>query len=190
MNKYIKKKDLIKQLENLHESLEAYKNLGMVYAREQEELAAEGDVDIDNQPIVERSEQIVSEILQMQKEITEEKYKSLIKHSVVPGDIVVAKMGEPIGRACIVPEYIDKAIIVADCMKIRPNISIINRKYLEFLLNTEEVKAQFRKYSQGSTRVRLNLTMLRQIKVLYPPIDLQNQFADFVKQVDKLKQFK
>lgn len=73
MNKYIKKKDLIKQLESLHESLEAYKNLGMVYAREQEELAADGDVDIDNQPIVERSEQIVSEILQMQKEITEEK---------------------------------------------------------------------------------------------------------------------
>lgn len=119
--------------------------------------------------------------------ITEEKYNSLIKHSVVPGDIVVAKMGEPIGRTCIVPEYINKAVIVADCMKIRPNVSIINRKYLEFLLNTEEVKAQFRKYSQGSTRVRLNLTMLRKIEVLYPPIELQNQFADFVKQVDKLK---
>ncbi|PWX15011.1 hypothetical protein CYK66_11660 [Clostridium perfringens] len=29
--------------------------------------------------------------------------------------------------------------------------------------------------------------MLRQIEVLYPPIELQNQFADFVKQVDKLK---
>ena len=121
------------------------------------------------------------------KYITEEKYKSLLKHSVVPGDIVVAKMGEPIGRACILPDYISRAVIVADCMKIRPNLAIINRKYLEFLLNTEEVKAQFRKYSQGSTRVRLNLTMLRQIKVLYPPIELQNQFADFVKQVDKLK---
>ena len=121
------------------------------------------------------------------KYITEEKYKSLLKHSVVPGDIVVAKMGEPIGRACILPDYISKAVIVADCMKIRPNLAIINRKYLEFLLNTEEVKAQFRKYSQGSTRVRLNLTMLRQIKVLYPPIELQNQFADFLKQVDKLK---
>ena len=121
------------------------------------------------------------------KYITEEKYKSLLKHSVVPGDIVVAKMGEPIGRACILPDYISKAVIVADCMKIRPNLAIINRKYLEFLLNTEEVKAQFRKYSQGSTRVRLNLTMLRQIKVLYTPIELQNQFADFVKQVDKLK---
>ena len=121
------------------------------------------------------------------KYITEEKYKSLLKHSVLPVDILVAKMGEPIGRACILPDYISKAVIVADCMKIRPNLAIINRKYLEFLLNTEEVKAQFRKYSQGSTRVRLNLTMLRQIKVLYPPIELQNQFVDFVKQVDKLK---
>ncbi|MCS4570045.1 hypothetical protein FZ989_02180 [Clostridium perfringens] len=103
------------------------------------------------------------------------------------GDIVVAKMGEPIGRACIVPNWLEKAVIVADCMKIHPDLNVINAKYLEFLLNTEEVKVQFKKYSQGSTRVRLNLTMLRQIEVLYPPIELQNQFADFVKQVDKLK---
>ncbi|EJT5934379.1 restriction endonuclease subunit S [Clostridium perfringens] len=119
--------------------------------------------------------------------ITEEKFNSLIKHSVIPGDIVVAKMGEPIGRACIVPNWLEKAVIVADCMKIHPDLNVINAKYLEFLLNTEEVKVQFKKYSQGSTRVRLNLTMLRQTEVLYPPIELQNQFADFVKQVDKLK---
>lgn len=119
--------------------------------------------------------------------ITEEKFNSLIKHSVIPGDIVVAKMGEPIGRACIVPNWLEKAVIVADCMKIHPDLNVINAKYLEFLLNTDEVKVQFKKYSQGSTRVRLNLTMLRQIEVLYPPIELQNQFAEFVKQVDKLK---
>lgn len=119
--------------------------------------------------------------------VTEEKFNSLIKHSVIPGDIVVAKMGEPIGRACILPDYIEKAVIVADCMKIHPNTEIVNTKYLEFLLNTEEVKSQFKKYSQGSTRVRLNLTMLRQVKVLYPSIELQNEFADFVTQVDKLK---
>lgn len=119
--------------------------------------------------------------------VTEEKFNSLIKHSVIPGDIVVAKMGEPIGRACILPDYIEKAIIVADCMKIHPNTEIVITKYLEFLLNTEEVKSQFKKYSQGSTRVRLNLTMLRQVKVLYPSIELQNEFADFVTQVDKLK---
>ena len=121
------------------------------------------------------------------KYVTEEKFNSLIKHSVIPGDIVVAKMGEPIGRACILPSNIEKAIIVADCMKIRPNTDIVNTKYLEFLLNSEEVKSQFKKYSQGSTRVRLNLTMLRQVKVLYPDIELQNQFADFANQVDKLK---
>ena len=119
--------------------------------------------------------------------ITEEKFNSLIKHSVIPGDIVVAKMGDPIGRACIVPNWIEKAVIVADCMKIHPDLNVINIKYLEFLLNTDEVKVQFKKYSQGSTRIRLNLTMLRKVDVLYPPIELQNEFADFVNQVDKLK---
>ncbi|PWX15012.1 hypothetical protein CYK66_11665 [Clostridium perfringens] len=79
--------------------------------------------------------------------ITEEKFNSLIKHSVIPGDIVVAKMGEPIGRACIVPNWLEKAVIVADCMKIHPDLNVINAKYLEFLLNTEEVKVQFKIFS-------------------------------------------
>ncbi len=60
--------------------------------------------------------------------ITEEKFNSLIKHSVIPGDIVVAKMGEPIGRACIVPNWLEKAVIVADCMKIHPDLNVINAK--------------------------------------------------------------
>ncbi|NLK23248.1 MAG: restriction endonuclease subunit S, partial [Clostridiales bacterium] len=33
----------------------------------------------------------------------------------------------------------------------------------------------------------LNLTMIKDLKIIMPPIELQNQFADFVKQVDKLK---
>ena len=33
----------------------------------------------------------------------------------------------------------------------------------------------------------INVTKLKQIEVHIPPLELQNQFADFVKQVDKSK---
>ena len=39
----------------------------------------------------------------------------------------------------------------------------------------------------GGAIKRLTLMRIKNIKVVMPPIELQNQFADFVKQVDKLK---
>lgn len=38
-----------------------------------------------------------------------------------------------------------------------------------------------------SAQKNINLKILTELKVIIPPIELQNQFADFVKQVDKLK---
>lgn len=120
--------------------------------------------------------------------VTIDKYKSLEKHRVKPDDIIVAKMGEPIGRCCILPDYIKEAVIVADCMRIIPDESIVNRLFLSYLLNMEYTKIQFRKYSQGSTRIRLNLTMLREVEIKLPPIELQNKFAGIVQNIEKQKE--
>lgn len=38
-----------------------------------------------------------------------------------------------------------------------------------------------------SAQKNINLKILNELRVIMPPIELQNQFADFVKQVDKLK---
>ena len=38
-----------------------------------------------------------------------------------------------------------------------------------------------------SAQKNINLKILGELKVVQPPIELQNQFADFVKEVDKLK---
>ena len=37
----------------------------------------------------------------------------------------------------------------------------------------------------GAAITRLTIAKIKEIKVIVPPIDLQNQFADFVRQVDK-----
>ncbi|MCH5584069.1 restriction endonuclease subunit S [Shimazuella sp. AN120528] len=121
------------------------------------------------------------------KFITHEKFRSLIKHNVLPGDIVIAKMGEPLGRTCIIPQSLSSGIIVADCMRLRPNVEIVNRNYLTFLLNSNYVKNQFKKLSRGSTRIRLNLSMLKTVKLILPPIELQNNFANIVQKIEAQK---
>lgn len=44
-------------------------------------------------------------------------------------------------------------------------------------------------YVNGATRQKLTQSKLKEIKVLNPPIELQNQFASFVEQIDKSKYF-
>ena len=52
---------------------------------------------------------------------------------------------------------------------------------------SEAVTRQIELVSSGAIMAGVNVTKLKQIYVHVPPIELQNQFADFVKQVDKSK---
>ena len=49
------------------------------------------------------------------------------------------------------------------------------------------VTRQIELVSSGAIMAGVNVTKLKQIYVHVPPIELQNQFADFVHQVDKSK---
>ena len=123
------------------------------------------------------------------KYVSEEKYKELIRHSAFPGDIIIAKMGEPIARTCILPNYINKALVVADCMRLRvTNKKEFDKVYLSFLLNSEFAKKQIDSMTHGSTRIRINLSMIKSMDVPLPPLPLQQKFAKIVEKVEKLKE--
>ena len=42
----------------------------------------------------------------------------------------------------------------------------------------------------GSTVAYMSISMTKKLNIMVPPIELQNQFADFVKQVNKSKVIK
>lgn len=46
---------------------------------------------------------------------------------------------------------------------------------------------ELRELGRGGNQPNLNLSMVKNFEVLLPPIEIQNQFAKFVQQVDKLK---
>ena len=53
------------------------------------------------------------------KYVTTEKAQQLVRHSFQCGDIAITKLGAPLGRACIIPNYLEQGIIVADIVRIR-----------------------------------------------------------------------
>lgn len=53
-------------------------------------------------------------------------------------------------------------------------------------MNTDEMKLHLRTIAKGAVnQANINAQELQEIPIYLPPIELQNQFADFVRHVDK-----
>lgn len=117
------------------------------------------------------------------KYVTSEFHERNVKSQIHTGDILIARHGSN-GHACLYrgPE--------ANCLNviiIVPNTQLSNPVYLQILINSNEVKRQVLSKLVGSTQQVLNTSDLAKINISLPSIEVQNQFADFVKQVDKSK---
>lgn len=111
------------------------------------------------------------------KYLDTEKAEELKSHSFRTGDIVLAKLGIPIGKTCIIPEHFGSGIIVADIVRIRPNKNNISYKFLEYFLNTKLSVSQLSKNISGATRPRVNLSDVRNIIVPVPPLPEQRKIV-------------
>lgn len=69
---------------------------------------------------------------------------------------------------------------------ISPNREVFNCKYLELFMR-EKTLVEYPKLGSGSTFAEFKIFLLKDIDILIPPLALQNQFAAFVEQTDKLK---
>ena len=124
------------------------------------------------------------------KYVTDEKAEFLKRHSFKSGDLLITKLGEPLGLTCIAPEYLDEGIIVADIVRLRPNPEV-NRKCLAYLLNSEGVIKQINTHTKGSTRARINLSVVRNLNISFPPLAEQKRIVEkldeVLAQVDTIK---
>lgn len=69
---------------------------------------------------------------------------------------------------------------------ISPDRTVFNSKFLQYFMR-EKTLIEYSKMGSGSTFAEFKIFLLKDMDVLVPPIELQEQFADFVKQVDKSK---
>ncbi len=76
------------------------------------------------------------------KFISSDKAKELSRHSFSKGDIVITKLGDPLGEACIVPNEIEWGIVVADVVRISVAEQFVNKFFISYLLNSEIVIKQ------------------------------------------------
>ena len=69
---------------------------------------------------------------------------------------------------------------------ISPDRKVFNSKFLQYFMK-EKTMVEYPKMGSGSTFAEFKIFLLKDIDVLIPPKKIQDQFADFVRQVDKSK---
>lgn len=121
--------------------------------------------------------------------ITEEQAAQLENVTVEEGDVFINITGASVARSCIVPSdvlpaRVNQHVAIIRCLRSQLHPSFANNMFLNSrfkgkLLDIGE--------SGGATRQAITKQQLEKLTVILPPLELQNQFAAFVAQVDKSK---
>lgn len=114
-----------------------------------------------------------------------EKAEELRRHIARPGDIVIAKMAEPIARACFVPSTQSEWLIVADCIKLTPKTQDFDLTFLLSVINSDVVRSQALAHSTGTTRRRIGLSELRKLLIPIPSLTEQRQISTVLSSIDE-----
>ncbi len=112
--------------------------------------------------------------------LTTEKAADLARHEFRPDDILITKLGDPLGKACIVPRSIGHGVIVADLVRVRPDERLVDRRYLTYAINSPSTVKQFELHTKGTTRPRVNLSVLRQLPIPVAPRHQQEEIVDAI----------
>lgn len=98
--------------------------------------------------------------------------------------IIYSKIRPNLNKVAL-PQF--KGVCSADAYPILCLDGIVDRNYLGYVLRSEFFLSYILAFSGRTNIPKVNKEQLKGFNMPIPPIKLQNEFADFVKQVDKLK---
>lgn len=121
--------------------------------------------------------------------LSDEQAKALNNVEVKEYDVFVNITGASVARSCIVPKNVLPARVNQHVAIIRPKEDILNSIFLNRMFLSDAFKMNLLSIGEsgGATRQAITKQQLESLSIIIPPIELQNQFADFVRQVDKSK---
>ena len=114
--------------------------------------------------------------------ITEEKYQTILKHTVSGGDIIFSSFMTEGIRVIILPESVDKAVNKADCFCVRMFGESYNPRFLVLYLSSRAAYKQIESEIHGIGRPRINTTQLKSFVVPICSIDEQIQILSEIEQ--------
>ena len=99
-------------------------------------------------------------------------------------NILYSKL-RPYLNKVVIPDK--KGIATSELIPLLPEKNILGRYFLAYLLRSDEFVNYISEKVAGAKMPRVSMDIFRSFKIILPPIELQNQFAEFVKLIDKQK---
>ncbi|MDD6105903.1 MAG: restriction endonuclease subunit S [Ruminococcus sp.] len=102
------------------------------------------------------------------------------------GDIVYTREGAILGIAAIIDRDCNVALGQRS-MLLSPDIDKCTSEFVCVAMNSDSFLDNVLKGVSGSASPHINVGDIKAFRMIMPPVELQKQFSDFVKQVDKSK---
>ncbi|MCX6812279.1 MAG: restriction endonuclease subunit S [Candidatus Berkelbacteria bacterium] len=122
--------------------------------------------------------------------ISEKTFRRLRCTEIFAGDILISRLPDPVGRACIVPETDEKMITAVDCSILR-----LKKTFLAYFFNyfsqSNSYLDSVERETTGTTRKRISRKNLGLIEIPVPPIEKQKRIVHIVDEVfEKIEKVK
>lgn len=117
------------------------------------------------------------------KYIDEKAYELLSKSKIFGGEIIMNKIGSA-GKIYIIPKLTMPASLGRNAFMFRYD-ERINNIFIYYLLTSDYGQREIQQYVRGAVTKTITKDDARAVLIIVPPLALQQQFADFVHQVDK-----
>lgn len=104
-----------------------------------------------------------------------------------PNDILLVCVGATIGKSTLVPEELGEFSMARSVALLKSDTEKVNSIFLINLLKSDAIQNDISNCAHAAAQAGLYTNMIKSLDAFIPPLELQNQFADFVNQVDKSK---
>ena len=96
---------------------------------------------------------------------------------VFAGDILLSRLPEPVGRACLVPKMEGRFITAVDCSIIKVHTEKVTPEYLIYYTQTNAYFKSISSLCTGTTRQRISRKKLEEVSISFPPLAEQERIA-------------
>jgi type I restriction enzyme S subunit len=119
------------------------------------------------------------------KYIFEKSFYKLKCKLLMEGDLLICRLAEPAGRACVLPNIGESKIVTSvDVTIFRPRPEVANRVFLANLFSTSDWFNKVTERVGGTTHKRISRSALGKITISVPGITEQNKIAKILSDLD------
>lgn len=118
---------------------------------------------------------------------TTEEISNKYKRTILKGREMLITVRANIADTCIVGEEFKGCNVGRGIVPIRTQEDIMVLEFLKCLIDNKHLNDAIKSKAKGITLIQLNMEDLREVELIIPPIDQQNEFVEFTNQVNKSK---